>query len=80
MTESKKADRTLDCLGLFCPEPVYRTRLELDKMAVGETLEVWADDPAAEQDIQSLVRRLGYKIEEMKRDDQKIYFLIRKDR
>lgn len=59
---------------------MYRTRLELDKMAVGETLEVWADDPAAEQDIQSLVRRLGYKIEEMKRDDQKIYFLIRKDR
>lgn len=80
MTENKKADRTLDCLGLFCPEPVYRTRLELDKMAVGETLEVWADDPAAERDIQSLARSLGYKIEEMKREGNKIYFLIRKDR
>ncbi len=27
-----KPDRTLDCLGLYCPEPVYRTRMELDKM------------------------------------------------
>ena len=27
-----KPDRTLDCLGLYCPEPVYMTRIELDKM------------------------------------------------
>ena len=78
LRESKKADRILDCLGLFCPEPVYRTRLELDKMETNETLEVWADDPAAERDIRSLTGRLGHEILEMKKEGKKIYFLIKK--
>ena len=73
------ADRVLDCLGLFCPEPVFRTRLELDKMKKGETLEIWADDPAAERDIQSLTQRLGHKILKMKKRGNKLYFLIRKE-
>lgn len=71
-------DRTLDCLGLFCPEPVYRTRLELDKIEAGQTLEVWADDPAAEKDIPSLAKRLGHEILEMRKEGSRLYFLIRK--
>jgi len=78
LKKDTKADRTLDCLGLFCPEPVYRTRLELDKMQIGETLEIWADDPAAEKDIQSLAKRLDHEILEMKKEGNKVYFLIRK--
>jgi TusA-related sulfurtransferase len=31
-------------------------------MGVGETLEVVADDPAADSDIHSLVKRLGQEI------------------
>ena len=80
MTKKEKADRTLDCLGLFCPEPVYRTRLELDQMQVGETVEVWTDDPAAERDIQSLANRLGHKIIEMRKEGDKLYFLIEKSK
>lgn len=80
LTKNAKADRTLDCLGLFCPEPVFKTRLELDKMEVGETLGVWVDDPAAERDIQSLTKRLGHEILEMRKEGNKLYFLIRKGR
>ncbi|UCD97031.1 MAG: sulfurtransferase TusA family protein [Candidatus Bathyarchaeota archaeon] len=78
MASDRKVDRTLDCLGLFCPEPVYRTRLELDKMQPGETLEVWADDPAAKRDIQSLAKRLGIQVLDFKEEDGKFYFLLRK--
>jgi len=78
LTRDTKADRTLDCLGFFCPEPVYRTRLELDKMEGGQTLEVWADDPAAEKDIPSLAKRLGHEILETKKEGNKLYFLIKK--
>ena len=78
LSTNVKADKILDCLGLFCPEPVYRTRLELDKMNVGETLEVWADDPAAERDIQSLSNRLGHKILKITKKGNKLCFLIRK--
>lgn len=78
MPGDRKANRKLDCLGLFCPEPVYRTRLELDKIDVGQTLEVWADDPAAEQDVPSLVRRLGHEILEARNEKGRLYFLIKK--
>jgi len=49
-------------LGLFCQEPVFRTRIVLDEMKVGEVLEVLADDPAAEEDIKSLVKNLVQEI------------------
>ena len=61
---SVKVDKTLDCLGLYCPEPVFKTRLEIDELEVGETLEVTADDPAAKADIENLVKNLGQKIVE----------------
>ena len=57
-----KPDKTLDCVGLFCPEPVFRTRMQLDEMKIGETLEILADDPAARSDIENLAKNLGQEI------------------
>ena len=77
---STKPDKVLDCIGLFCPEPVFRTRLELDEMKVGDVLEVTADDPAAEEDIKRLVKRLGHEILSFETEGDKVKFLIRKAR
>jgi tRNA 2-thiouridine synthesizing protein A len=71
-------DEVLDCTGLYCPEPVFRTRLALDEMGVGQVLEVTADDPAAEEDIKRLVRRLGHEILSLESDDDQVKFLIKK--
>jgi tRNA 2-thiouridine synthesizing protein A len=57
-----KPDKTIDCVGLFCPEPVFRTRMQLDEMKIGETLEILADDPAAKPDIENLAKNLGQEI------------------
>lgn len=73
-----KPDRTLDCLGLYCPEPVYRTRMELDKMKIGEIMEVLADDPAAEADIRSLVKHLEQELLSVSKKENTISFLIKK--
>ena len=73
-----KPDRTLDCLGLYCPEPVYRTRMELDKMKIGEIIEVVADDPAAEADIRSLVKRLEQELLSVSKEGNTVSFLIKK--
>jgi TusA-related sulfurtransferase len=70
--------RKLDCLGLYCPEPVFRTRMELDEMKVGEVLEVLADDPAAEEDIKSLVKNLGQEIVSVTRRGNQVQILIKK--
>ena len=75
---SAKPDRTLDCLGLYCPEPVFKTRLELDEMKVGELLEVLADDPAAESDIRSLAKNLGQELVSANRDGNAVRILVRK--
>ena len=71
-------NRKLDCVGLYCPEPVFRTRLEIDKLKVGEVLEVTADDPASEEDIKRLVKRLDQQLLEVRKEDDQIRFLIKK--
>ena len=78
MNMTTQHHRTLDCTGLYCPEPVFRLRLELDDMQSGQTIKVTADDPAAEEDIKRLTKRLGHKILEMKTDDETVEFIIRK--
>ena len=71
-------DKILDCLGLYCPEPVFRTRLAIDELKIGQILEVSADDPAAEEDIKRLVKRLGHEIINLESDDDEVKFLIKK--
>ena len=78
MSEQSKPDRTVDCLGLFCPEPIFRVRTELDNMKVGEVMEVLADDPAAEEDIRSLCKRLEQEILSVRREGNTVRFIIKK--
>jgi tRNA 2-thiouridine synthesizing protein A len=73
-----KPNRELDCVGLYCPEPVFRTRQELDKLDVGEVLKVVADDPAAEEDIPRLVKRLEQQLVEMRKENDQFHFVIKK--
>lgn len=73
-----KPDRVLDCIGLYCPIPILKVREELDKLSVGQVLEVWADDPAAEEDIPRLTKRIGQEILEINKDGSKLRFLLKK--
>lgn len=75
---SSKPDRTLDCIGLYCPEPVFKTRMELDELKIGETLEVLADDPAAESDIRSLVKNLEQKLVSVCKEGDTVRIVIKK--
>jgi tRNA 2-thiouridine synthesizing protein A len=74
----EQAHQILDCIGLYCPMPVIRTKQEMDKLAVGETLEVLADDPAAEEDLKAWAKRTGQKILEIEKTNEGLRFLIKK--
>jgi len=74
----KQAHQILDCIGLYCPMPVIRTKQEMDKLAIGETLEVLADDPAAEEDLKAWAKRTGQKILEIEKTTEGLRFLIKK--
>ncbi len=71
-------DKTLDCTGLYCPEPIFRTRMALDELEPGQVLEVVADDPAAEQDLQRLAERLGHQVLSLEKDGDEITLVIKK--
>jgi TusA-related sulfurtransferase len=52
--------------------------MELDEMKVGEVLEVLADDPAAEEDIKSLVKNLEQEILDVSKEGNAVRILIKK--
>ncbi len=75
---SEPTEKKLDATGLFCPEPVFRSIIEIERMQVGETLIVSADDPAAEDDISRWVTRTGHELVNMSKDGNVITFQIKK--
>ena len=75
---SESTDKKLDATGLFCPEPVFRTKIEIERMQVGEVITVSADDPASEDDISRWVTRNGHELLDLSKDGDKITFQIKK--
>jgi len=75
---SAKPAKTLDCIGLYCPEPVFRTREEISTVKVGEVLEVLADDPASESDIRSWAKHAGQELLSVEKREGGFRFLIRR--
>ncbi len=74
------ADRVLDCLGLFCPMPIVKTREALRDMTVGQVLEMRSDDPASDPDMRSWARRTGNELLDVSKNGSVYHFLVRKSR
>ena len=79
MKEAVKVARTLDCLGLYCPEPLFQTRENIDQIKTGEILEVITDDPAAEEDLKRFAKRTGHEIVSYEKGDDQMRFLIKRN-
>ena len=70
---------SLDCIGLFCPQPLFQTREAIDRLKPGEVLEMLSDDPAAEEDIKRFAKRTGNILLNFERlEDGVQRFLIKK--
>ena len=75
-----RPDESIDCIGLFCPMPIVKTREALTSMAVGQVLEMLSDDPASDADMKSWARRTGNELLAITRDGMVYRFLVRKVR
>ena len=64
------ADRELDLRGVACPMNFVKTRLLLDKMAVGEVVSVLLDDGEPVESVSSSVGAEGHIIEERAREPE----------
>jgi tRNA 2-thiouridine synthesizing protein A len=69
---------TLDMTGYFCPEPVIRVGEAIGNVAVGEVLELLADDPSSKSDIASWAKRTGHELISTEEKDGVFRFLIRR--
>ncbi len=71
-------DAELDCVGLYCPIPIFKTKEEIEKIEIGQVLRVEADDPAAEEDITRWAKRTGHEILKFEKDGPMLTFYIRR--
>ena len=76
--ENPKPDRMLDCIGLFCPIPIFNTTQEMEKIEIGQVLEMVTDDPAAVQDIPRWAKRAGHQFLKLFKEGEHYHFLLRK--
>ena len=70
--------KSVDVRGLYCPEPVFRTKMELEKLKIGEVLKIVADDPESEEDISRWVKRNGHELVSLNKGDKELEFVIKK--
>lgn len=73
-----EADVVLDVSGEVCPRPVLKARAALKRMKPGEVLMVIATDRASRTDIPACVRRTGNELLEVREEENRILYLIRK--
>jgi tRNA 2-thiouridine synthesizing protein A len=73
-------DLKIDCLGLFCPMPILKTREAMKGLRAGQVLEMTSDDPASEADVRSWSTKTGNELIEVDRDGAVYRFVIRKTR
>ena len=59
---SNEYDYVLDVTGLFCPEPVMLLHNKIRDMAVGESVQVLATDPATQRDTPKFCNFLGHEL------------------
>lgn len=70
----------LDAIGLLCPLPVLKARKRLQPLAIGDSLEMRADDPAAIVDVPHFCAEAGHTLLETRDEGAVQVYVIRKDR
>jgi tRNA 2-thiouridine synthesizing protein A len=70
--------KTVDVRGLFCPEPVFRTKIEMERLKTGDMLKIISDDPESEEDISRWVKRNGHELLLINKTQKDLEFIIKK--
>ena len=73
-----KETKTLDVVGLRCPEPLMLTRKTMRELKAGDILLVKGDDFSTTNDLPKLCQNLGYTILESNVTEKPYYFYIQK--
>ena len=81
MGDDLKADRTLDIRGQVCPLTFVRSKLAIEKMAIGEVLEIVVDHQPAVANVPRSMEHEGQKLLKIeKAGEMEWHLFVRKDR
>jgi len=70
--------QSLDCQGMQCPLPIYKSSMALKSLAAGEILEVVCTDPASPNDFNAFARQTGHELLKSEDTDSVQTFWLRK--
>ena len=73
-----KADQSLDCMGLYCPMPIYQTGKKMKELKVGEVLEVLADDKGITKDMPAWCESTEHEYLGLEEKDSEYKVYVRK--
>ncbi len=75
-----KADATLDCVGLYCPMPIYHTANKLKALEAGQVLEILADDEGIKEDMAAWCHATGNELLSIEEEAGEYKVYIKKSR
>lgn len=73
-----EADKSIDCKGLSCPEPILHTKMAINELEPGQILEMFATDPGSVNDMAAWSKRTGNPIVEQAEENGVFQFFIKK--
>lgn len=64
---------TVDAVGLFCPLPVVKLKIELEKVELNQIVELLADDPGVLEDLPAWAIETRQKLLSLKKNPEGIF-------
>jgi tRNA 2-thiouridine synthesizing protein A len=73
-----KPDEVLDCVGLACPMPIFKTANKIKELASGQVLEVQSDDDGIEKDMPAWCKMTGNEFLGLSKENGEYRVFLRK--
>lgn len=81
MVDEIKVDKTLDIKGQICPYTFVRSKLAIEKMSIGEVLEIVTDHKPASENVPRSMENEGQKVLKIDQAGEKEWHIfVRKDK
>jgi tRNA 2-thiouridine synthesizing protein A len=75
---SSKADLVVDALGKRCPMPILDLRDSLEKIKIGQVVELLSDDAGSKADVPAFCKRTAHELQKTWEDKGAIHYLVKK--
>jgi TusA-related sulfurtransferase len=81
MADEIKVDKTLDIKGQVCPYTFVRSKLTIEKMNLGDVLEIVTDHKPASENVPKSMENEGQKVLKIEQTGEKEWHIfVRKDK